>query len=163
MAFRLTSPDFNDGDYLDSKHILAEAYGFGCAGGNTSPALKWEDPPAGTESFTLTMYDPDAPTGSGFWHWLVCNIPADCRELPGGIGAGAELPAGAIETASDFGAPGYGGPCPPEGDHPHRYIISLHAVGGQVQVAPETPAAQVGFQLHFGTLGKATLMGLYKR
>ena len=109
------------------------------------------------------MYDPDAPTGSGFWHWLVCNIPADCRELPGGIGAGAELPAGAIETASDFGAPGYGGPCPPEGDHPHRYIISLHAVGGQVQVAPETPAAQVGFQLHFGTLAKATLMGLYKR
>ena len=91
------------------------------------------------------MYDPDAPTGSGFWHWLVCNIPADCRALAAGIGAGGALPAGAVETASDFGAPGYGGPCPPEGDHPHRYVFSLHALGGEVQVTPQTPAAQVGF------------------
>ena len=163
MALRLTSPDFNDGDYLDSTHVLSEAYGFGCAGGNLSPALAWADPPDGTRSFTLTMYDPDAPTGSGFWHWLVCNIPADCRALAAAIGAGGALPAGAVETASDFGAPGYGGPCPPEGDHPHRYVFSLHALGGEVQVTPQTPAAQVGFQLHFATLEKATLMGLYKR
>ncbi|MBM3510566.1 MAG: YbhB/YbcL family Raf kinase inhibitor-like protein [Alphaproteobacteria bacterium] len=163
MPFRLTSPDFKDGDYLGQDQILSAVYGFGCAGGNRSPRLAWEDPPAGTESFTLTVYDPDAPTGSGFWHWLVCNLPANCRALPGGIGMGGALPAGAIETRTDFGKPGYGGPCPPPGDHPHRYLFALYAVKGKVNVTADTPAAQVGFQLHFATLAKATLMGLYKR
>ncbi|MBM3503866.1 MAG: YbhB/YbcL family Raf kinase inhibitor-like protein [Alphaproteobacteria bacterium] len=163
MAFRLLSSDLKDGEFLKSDHILSAAYGFGCLGGNRSPALSWENPPAGTESFTLTMYDPDAPTGSGFWHWLVCNLPADCRALPAGIGMGGKLPAGAIETRTDFGKPGYGGPCPPEGDHPHRYLFALHAVKGKVQVTADTPAAQIGFQLHFMTIGRATLMGLFKR
>jgi Raf kinase inhibitor-like YbhB/YbcL family protein len=163
VAFRLLSPDFKDGEYLKSDQILSAAFGFGCAGGNRSPTLRWEDPPAGTESFTLTMYDPDAPTGSGFWHWLVCNLPANCRELPGGIGDGGKLPAGALETRTDFGKPGYGGPCPPEGDHAHRYFFRLYAVKGKVQVSADTPAAQVGFQLHFMTIGQASLMGLYKR
>ena len=163
MALTLRSNSFEDSAFLEPIHILSESYGFGCAGGNKSPHLRWSGAPEGTGSFAVTCYDPDAPTGSGFWHWLVCNIPADCRALAAGIGAGGALPAGAVETASDFGAPGYGGPCPPEGDHPHRYVFSLHALGGEVQVTPQTPAAQVGFQLHFGTLEKATLMGLYKR
>jgi Raf kinase inhibitor-like YbhB/YbcL family protein len=154
--FTLTSPDFKDGDFLAQKHVVSADYGFGCTGGNQAPVLRWSDPPEGTKSFTLTVYDPDAPTGSGFWHWIVANIPANVRELAGA------LPPGAVETRTDFGKPGYGGPCPPEGDHPHRYFFTIHAVGGQIQVNPDIPAAQVGFQLHFGTLAKATLMGLYK-
>ena len=157
MALTLTSPDFKDGDYLPQSMILSADFGFGCAGGNRPPVLRWSDPPAGTKSFTLTVYDPDAPTGSGFWHWLVVNIPGDVRELSGA------LPKGAIETRTDFGKPGYGGPCPPPGDHPHRYLFTLHAVGGELQVTPDIPPAQVGFQLHFNTLAKSTLMGLFKR
>lgn len=155
--FTLTSPDFADGDTLADVHVLSADFGFGCGGGNRAPILKWTEPPAGTESFTLTCYDPDAPTGSGFWHWLVVNLPADCRELSGAI------PAGAVETRTDFGKPGYGGPCPPEGHGQHRYIFTIHAVKGQLGVTPDTPAAQVGFQLNFNTLAKATLTGLYGR
>src|ERR1700685_3520485 len=82
MAFTLTSDSFKDGDYLGKDHILSENFGFGCAGGNKSPHLKWSGAPAGTNSFAITCYDPDAPTGSGFWHWLVVNIPANVSELP---------------------------------------------------------------------------------
>jgi Raf kinase inhibitor-like YbhB/YbcL family protein len=159
----LTSNDFSDGDYLAYDHVLSVDYGFGCEGGNRSPHLAWSDAPDGTESFTLTCYDPDAPTGSGFWHWLVVNIPAAVTELAAGAGnPGGALPAGALQTRTDFGAPGYGGPCPPQGDHPHRYIFTIHAVGGTLPVEADTSAAVVGFQLHFNTLAKATLMGLYK-
>lgn len=164
--FVLSSNSFKDGDYLGADHILAEAYGFGCAGGNVSPQLAWTDPPAGTESFALTMYDPDAPTGSGFWHWVVVNVPKDVRELAAGAGStdpGA-LPGGALQVRTDFGAPGYGGPCPPEGDHPHRYVFTVHAVGvPELPVTADTSAAVVGFNLHFNTLAKSALMGLYKR
>jgi Raf kinase inhibitor-like YbhB/YbcL family protein len=162
--FTLSSADFKDGDYLESELVLSADYGFGCSGGNRSPQLSWGDPPAGTQSFALTCYDPDAPTGSGFWHWVVVNIPANARELAGGAGsAGGALPEGALQVRTDFGAPGYGGPCPPQGDHPHRYIFTLHAVGvPSLPVTVDTSAAVVGFQLHFNTVGTATLMGLYK-
>ncbi len=161
----LTSNSFNDSEYLGVDHILSEDYGFGCTGGNKSPHLSWTDPPAGTESFALTCFDPDAPTGSGFWHWVMVNIPKDVRELALGAGnPGGDLPAGALQTRTDFGAPGYGGPCPPEGDHAHRYFFNLHAVGvPALEVAAETPAAVVGFMLNFNTVAKASLMGLYKR
>ena len=138
----------------------------GCAGGNKSPQLSWHNAPAGTRSFALTCFDPDAPTGSGFWHWLVVNIPHDvtCLELDAGNPAGANLPAGALQTRTDFGVPGYGGACPPEGDHPHRYLFTIHAVGmDTLPVEADTSAAVVGFNLHFNTLAKAALMGLYKR
>jgi hypothetical protein len=142
---------------------LSADFGFGCAGGNQSPHLVWSDAPEGTESFAVTCYDPDAPTGSGFWHWLVVNLPADTTELAAGAGsAGGSVPDGALQTRTDFGQPGYGGPCPPQGDHPHRYLFTVHAVGGPLQVAADTSAAVIGFQLHFNTLAKATLMGLYK-
>ncbi len=163
--FVLTSNSFNDGDYLGSDHVLSESYGFGCAGGNKSPHLAWTDPPDGTKSFALTCYDPDAPTGSGFWHWVLVNIPADVRELE--LGAGSEggiLPSGALQVRTDFGQPGYGGPCPPEGDHPHRYIFTIHAVGlEELSVTADTSAAVVGFYLNFNTIAKNSLMGLYKR
>ena len=161
----LTSESFNDGDYLANDHILSEAYGFGCAGGNLSPQLSWSGAPEGTKSFALTCFDPDAPTGSGFWHWVVVNVPADVTSLDLGAGTGeGSMPAGALQTRTDFGAPGYGGPCPPEGDHPHRYLFTLHAVGlDSLPVEADTSAAVVGFMLNFNTLAKASLMGLYKR
>ncbi len=164
-AMTLSSANFGDGNYLGNEHILSEAYGFGCAGGNLSPELSWAGAPDGTKSFALTCFDPDAPTGSGFWHWVVVNIPPDVTSLEAGAGnPGGNLPAGALQVRTDFGAPGYGGPCPPEGDHPHRYLFTLHAVGlDALPVTADTAAAVVGFHLNFNTLDKASLMGLYKR
>lgn len=161
----LTSESFQDGDYLADDHALSEAYGFGCAGGNLSPQLSWSGAPEGAGSFALTCFDPDAPTGSGFWHWVVANIPANVTSLALGAGSGGgSMPDGALQTRTDFGAPGYGGPCPPEGDHPHRYLFTLHAVGvDRLPVEADTSAAVVGFMLNFNTLAKAALMGLYKR
>ena len=164
MAFSVTSTSFKDGDYLGRDFILSADFGFGCAGGNTSPHLAWSGAPAGTKSFAVTCYDPDAPTGSGFWHWLVVNIPADVTELKQGAGsAGGALPKGALMTRTDFGKPGYGGPCPPEGDHPHRYLFTVFAVSDTLDVGADTSAAVVGFNLHFKTLAKAAIMGLFKR
>lgn len=162
--FSLSSADFKDGDYLPMDHVLSADFGFGCSGGNLSPALEWSNPPEGTKSFALTVYDPDAPTGSGFWHWLAVNIPADVRKLEQGAGSqNGNMPQGSLQTRTDFNAPGYGGPCPPAGDHPHRYIFTLHAVSvEQLSVEADTPAAVVGFNLHFNTIAKVTLMGLYK-
>jgi len=160
---QLVSNDFGDGDYLDEIHVLSKEFGFGCEGGNRSPHLAWSGAPDGTESLTVTCFDPDAPTGSGFWHWVVANLPADVTELATGAGsAGGSIPAGGLQTRTDFGQSGYGGPCPPEGDHPHRDIFTVHAVGGTLAIDEDTSAAVVGFQLHFNTLAKATLMGLYK-
>jgi Raf kinase inhibitor-like YbhB/YbcL family protein len=165
MTFAVTSNSFKDGDYLGKDHILSSDFGFGCAGGNKSPHLQWSGAPAGTKSFAVTCYDPDAPTGSGFWHWVAINIPPNVTELALGAGsAGGGLPPGALQTRTDFGAPGYGGPCPPEGDHPHRYLFTVHAVGvEQLSATADTSAAVIGFQLHFNTLAKAAIMGLFKR
>jgi Raf kinase inhibitor-like YbhB/YbcL family protein len=166
MTFKLTSQSFRDGDYLGDAHILSKDFGFGCAGGNRSPQLTWSGAPAGTRSFAVTCYDPDAPTGSGFWHWLVVNIPATTTELAldAGNPDAPKLPAGALQTRTDFGKPGYGGPCPPPNDHPHRYFFTVFAVSQEtLPVAADTSAAIVGFNLNFNTLAKATLMGLFKR
>jgi len=164
MAFEIRSESFDDGDYLGADHVLSETFGFGCAGGNKSPQLSWTGAPDGTKSFALTCYDPDAPTGCGFWHWVVVNIPPDVTSLPLGAGSGDGLPDGALQTRTDFGAPGYAGPCPPEGDHPHRYVFSLHAVSqDSLPVDADTSAAVIGFQLNYNTLETAKLMGLYKR
>lgn len=166
MVMVLTSANFKDGDYLNNDHILSEAYGFGCAGGNASPQLSWRGAPEGAKSFAVTCFDPDAPTGSGFWHWVVVNIPPTVTSLAMGAGNPERnaLPAGALQVRTDFGAPGYGGPCPPAGDHPHRYIFTVSAVSLEaLPVTADTSAAVVGFYLHFNTLDKATLMGLYKR
>lgn len=163
---QISSSSFNDGDYLKMEHVLSADYGFGCGGGNKSPHLKWDGAPAGTKSFAVTCFDPDAPTGSGFWHWVVVNIPASVTELALGAGnpASGTLPAGALEVRTDFGKPGYGGPCSPPNDHPHRYLFTVHAVSAEsLPVTAKTSAAVVGFNLHFQTLEKATLMGLFKR
>jgi hypothetical protein len=162
---KLSSENFKNGDYLGADHILSEAYGFGCKGGNRSPQFSWSGAPAGTKSFALTCFDPDAPTGSGFWHWVVANIPPGVTSLALGAGdpAAGKLPPGALEVRTDFGKPGYGGPCPPEGEV-HRYVFTVFAVGmDKLPVTADTSAAVVGFYLHFNTLAKASLTGLYRR
>jgi hypothetical protein len=165
MAFTLTSNNFKDGDYIGMDFILSENFGFGCAGGNQSPHLKWQGAPSGTKSYVVHCHDPDAPTGSGFWHWVVVDIPPDVTELAKGAGSkGGKLPPGALMTRTDLGATGYIGPCPPEGDHPHRYLFTVFAVGkDKLDVIADTSPAVVGFNLHFNTLAKAELMGLFKR
>ncbi|HZL39695.1 MAG TPA: YbhB/YbcL family Raf kinase inhibitor-like protein [Pseudolabrys sp.] len=165
MAFTVSSNSFKDGDYLGKDHTLSENFGFGCAGGNKSPHLKWSGAPAGTKSFAVTLFDPDAPTGSGFWHWVVVNIPANVTELAAGAGSkGGTMPGGALMTRTELGDSGYLGPCPPEGDHPHRYLFTVFAVGKEkLDVTADTSPAVVGFNLHFNTLAKAEIMGLFKR
>ena len=165
MTFTVTSNSFKDGDYLPSDFILSSDFGFGCAGRNRSPHLKWSGEPERTKSFAVTCYDPDAPTGSGFWHWLLVNIPANVSELADGADStGGKLPTGALQTRTDFGVPGYGGPCPSEGDHPHRLLFTVFAVKtDKLDVKADTSAAVVGFNLHFNTLAKAAIMGLFKR
>ncbi len=166
MALILTSQSFNEGELLAAEQMLSEAFGFGCMGGNQSPQLSWSGAPEGTQSFAVTCFDPDAPTGSGFWHWVVANIPANVTSLPTGAGdpAAGMMPAGALEVRTDFGKPGYGGPCPPQGANIHRYIFTVHAVSlKELPVTADTSAAIVGFYLNFNTLAKASLIGLFRR
>jgi Raf kinase inhibitor-like YbhB/YbcL family protein len=162
-ALSLTSPDIKPGAKISDDQA---ANVFGCTGKNISPALSWSGAPKGAKSFAITVYDPDAPTGSGFWHWVVVNIPADATSVPKGAGdpKGTGLPAGALMSRTDFGAPGYGGPCPPKGDKPHHYQFNIFAVDvDKLDVDENATAAVVGFNLHFHTLAKATLTGLYGR
>ncbi len=139
--------------------------GFGCSGKNVSPPLRWSGAPAGTRSFALTVYDPDAPTGSGWWHWVVFDIPASVSELPQGAGnAAGQLPAGTVQGRTDFGAPGYGGPCPPAGDKPHRYIFTVYALKtAKLDVPSGGSAAMVGFMINATKLASASIIARYGR
>jgi Raf kinase inhibitor-like YbhB/YbcL family protein len=165
MTFKVISESFQDGDYLSDRFALSTDFGFGCNGENVSPHLKWSGIPAAAKSFAITSYDPDAPTGSGFWHWLVVNLPPNVHELAEGAGSkNGKLPLGALQTRTDYGTPGYGGPCPPKGDHPHRYLFTVFAVAVEkLDVKPDTSAAVIGFNLHFNTIATAKIMGLYRR
>ena len=160
-ALSLTSPDIKPGAKIADEQVFNS---FGCAGKNISPALAWSGAPKNTKSFALSVFDPDAPTGSGFWHWVVFNIPADVSSLDKGAGdpKGAASPKGAVQSRTDFGAPGYGGPCPPTGDKPHRYIFTIFALDvDKIDADENASAAFVGFNLHFHTLAKATLTGVW--
>lgn len=140
--------------------------GMGCTGGNLSPQLSWENIPEGTKSFAVNMYDPDAPTGSGFWHWVVFDLPANIKELKTGAGTPEKnlLPAGAIQSMTDFGKQGYGGPCPPEGHGFHQYIVTVYALKtDKLGLDKNTNPAMVGFYLHANTIQKASLVFYYKR
>lgn len=140
-----------------------EYHNFGGNGDNVSPALSWEHVPQGTKSFAVTAYDPDAPTGSGFWHWVAYNIPASLTALAAGAGNPANIPD-ITHAQSDFGTPGYGGCCPPEGDIPHRYIFTLHALScDDLGVTPDLPNAVIRFLINMHTLEKASVVTLYKR
>ena len=161
-AFRLHSPALAPNGTLSNDQVYS---GFGCSGRNISPALAWSGAPKGTRSFALTVYDPDAPTGSGWWHWLVYNIPASVSELATGAGsAGGTLPAGAVQGHTDFGTAGFGGACPPAGDKPHRYIFTVYALKSErIDVPAEASAAMVGFMIHANTLAKASITAHYGR
>jgi Raf kinase inhibitor-like YbhB/YbcL family protein len=162
-GFTLESPDVGPKAPIANQHVFK---GFGCEGENISPALAWKNAPAGTKSFAITVYDPDAPTGSGWWHWVVANIPADTASLPQGAGdaTGSKLPKGAVQIRTDFGAPGYGGPCPPVGHGDHRYVFTVHALKVDKLDLPDGASpALVGFNLHFNTLAKASLTAKYGR
>jgi Raf kinase inhibitor-like YbhB/YbcL family protein len=163
-GFSLESAQIAPNGTIGQSHIFK---GFGCTGDNLSPALEWKDPPAGTKSFALLVHDPDAPTGgAGWWHWAVVDIPADVRTLPLGAGAadGSKMVAGAHQIVTDFGSPGWGGPCPPAGDKPHRYNFTLYALGvAKLDVPANASPALVGFMANAHSLGRATLTGLYGR
>jgi Raf kinase inhibitor-like YbhB/YbcL family protein len=161
--FTLSSPTIKPGSTLSDAQVFN---GFGCTGKNVSPALKWSGAPAGTKGYALTVYDPDAPTGSGWWHWVVYNIPASATELPEGAGTadGKGLPAGSAQGKTDFGAPGFGGACPPKGDKPHRYIFTVYALKtDKLDIPADATAALVGFMVHANQLAKATFTAKYGR
>lgn len=163
QGFRVTSTDVEQGKTLKSAQVFN---GMGCTGANTSPALAWTGAPAGTKSFAVTIYDPDAPTGSGWWHWVVYNIPATTTSLPTGAGDASKnlLPAGAVQGNTDFGAPGFGGACPPPGDKAHHYFITVYALNvDKLDIPANATAAYVGFNLHAHEVGKAVLTALYSR
>jgi Raf kinase inhibitor-like YbhB/YbcL family protein len=160
--FSVQSTDLKPNGTMGDKFVFN---GMGCTGENVSPELSWKDAPAGTKSFVVTAYDPDAPTGSGWWHWVVYNIPAGTTSLPEGAGSGkADLPAGAQQGKTDFGSPGYGGACPPPGDKPHRYIFTVYALKtDKIDVPADASAAYIGFMTHANSLGSASLTVKYAR
>ena len=158
--FTLTSPDFADGGTVPDAQIFN---GMGFKGGNVSPALAWSGAPAGTRSFALMVHDPDAPTGSGWWHWVVYNIPSGTSSLSSGAGDPRKnlLPGGAIQGRTDFGTVGYGGPAPPPGPK-HNYHFRLHALKvDKLEVPADASAAMIGFNVWAQGLGVAQLTGVY--
>jgi Raf kinase inhibitor-like YbhB/YbcL family protein len=162
-SLTVTSDDIEHGERLANPHV---ADIMGCEGENLSPHLEWSGAPAETQSFAVTCFDPDAPTGSGFWHWVVFDIPADVTELPRGAGTGdmAGLPPGAIHVRNDTGEPGYIGAAPPPGHGEHRYVFAVHALSVPTLGldASATPA-YVGFNLTFNTLARGVIVATYDR
>ena len=153
----LSSPDFKDGGFLENKFSLSTDFGFGCSGKNIRPHLRWENVTGETVELALTIFDPDAPTSCGFWHWILVGIDINFTETS------VECISNSLQIQNDFGSYGYGGPCPPENDPPHRYFFTIHGLKNKIEAHKDTPAAQIGFQLHFKTIEKATLLGLFKR
>ncbi len=153
--------------YVDGQLSIDQVYSeFGCTGKNISPALKWSNAPIHTRGFAVTVYDPDAPTGRGWWHWVIFNIPSNVTGLKAGAGnVDKDLaPEGSIQSLTDFGKQGYGGACPPKGDKPHRYIFTVYALDTpRLNADKNTHPAGVGFLLYQHTIAKATLTAYYGR
>lgn len=153
-SFDLLSDDVADGQPLKQDQVAA--------GGNTSPHLRWANAPEGTKSFVVTCFDPDAPTPSGYWHWVLVDLPASVTELAAGAASG-DLPGGAFHVRNDAGEAGFLGAAPPQGDQVHRYYFVVHAVSEEtLGVTPDVTPAVVSFNLAFKTLGRAILHGTYQ-
>ena len=164
QAFELRSPDIAPGSIIKETYVFN---GFGCTGQNTSPTMIWRNTPAGTKSFALMVHDPDAPTGgAGFWHWVIVDIPAKTSSLAQGMGTsqGEGLPKGARQIPTDFGAPGWGGPCPPTGDAPHRYTFTVYALKvDRLELPANATASLTGFMVNANAIGKASFQAGYGR
>lgn len=144
--------------------IKQEFNGFGCVGENVSPSLSWKDAPKETKSFAITIYDPDAPTGSGWWHWVVFNIPKTATGVASGASALKTLPKGSVESATNYGTSGFGGACPPKGDKDHRYVITLYALNvDKLDLDANANPAYVGFNLNAHALQKSSIVSYYGR
>lgn len=164
-AFDVRSADIKEGKSLAAAQVFN---GFGCSGENLAPQISWKNAPREAKSFAVTVYDPDAPTGSGWWHWIVYDIPASFNGLPSGASASADakvkLPDGAKQGRNDYGTRDFGGACPPVGDKPHRYVVTVHALKVEkLDVPDDASAALIGFMLNANSLGKAKLTGKYGR
>lgn len=158
-SFELRSDDVSDGQPLAKPQVSGV---FGAGGEDSSPHLAWSGAPEGTRSFAVTVYDPDAPTASGFWHWAALNLPADTTELPSGASRTA-MPAGAVELKNDGGTVGYLGAAPPPGHGPHHYHVAVHAVDvASLDVPPDASPAFLGFNLFSHTLGRAVIVPTYE-
>lgn len=152
-GFTLTSPDIGEGQQLSSDFVYQ---GFGCKGGNMAPTLEWSGAPDGTESFAVTVYDPDAPTGSGWWHWFVFNIPSNATSLTAG---GA---VDGVQLTNDYGTEGFGGACPPAGEV-HRYQFTVHALGTTLEIDNSVSNALAGFMVNANSLASSTITAVYNR
>ena len=151
-GFSLKTSSFDIKKHMPMKHVYN---GFGCTGENVLPALEWFNAPKGTKSFAITVYDPDAPTGSGWWHWTIANIPSSVTSIHEGA-TDKSLPQGVVEGRTDYGKPGYGGPCPPPGK-PHRYIFTVYALKtDKLEVNSESSGALMGFNINANTIDKAS-------
>ncbi len=155
-TFTVTSDDVTNGAPLKDDQVASA--------GNTSPQLSWSGAPEGTKSYVVTCFDPDAPTPSGFWHWVLVDLPADVTSLDAGAGAeGGGLPGNAFMCRNDGGSHAFMGAAPPEGDQVHRYFFVVHAVGeDSLGVDADTSPAVVSFNLAFKTLGRAIVSGTYR-
>jgi Raf kinase inhibitor-like YbhB/YbcL family protein len=162
------------GLYLQSSDIKGQLddaqvfNSFGCSGKNISPQLSWGNAPEATKSFAVTVYDPDAPTGSGWWHWVVFNIPKSVSGLPAGASGKVTgkdaMPAGAVESYTSYNSKGFGGACPPPGDKPHRYIFTVYALDtDKIEQGSDARPELVGFYINTHAIAKASIMAYYGR
>lgn len=160
--FTLKSNDISHGEFMAKAQ---EFQGFGCSGSNTSPQLSWSGAPAGTEAYAVLAYDPDAPTGSGWWHWQIVNIPKNITSLPAGAGDASQknAPAGSKQISNDYGVKGFGGACPPQGHGAHRYQFTVYALSKTLQLPEDPSGALTGYMVKANALAKSTIESLYKR
>ncbi len=162
-SFTLSSNDIAQGKFMTKPQ---EYNGFGCSGADVSPQLKWSNAPKGTKSFAVTAYDPDAPTGSGWWHWQIVNITKNITELAAGAGNPKKdaAPKGSLQVKNDYGSRGYGGACPPPGHGVHRYRFTIHALSIETLELPkDASGALAGYMINANTIESSTIESLYKR